>query len=177
MRKFLFLNRYPTDDAFLLNVHNEVLYQVQRLQSHPSIVLWSGNNENEAAISQNWWGIPPEQIEAAKDDYRKLYIDTVMAAVTFIDRTGSRPFVSSSPSNGIESVRERYIAQNPQDPLYGKDLHNRLQIPKKNSICFQVTFIFITIISIHGISEIFQFLVSCPKPVLNQCRVLMPGKK
>jgi beta-galactosidase/beta-glucuronidase len=43
--------RYPIDDAFLSNVRNEVLYQVQRLQSHPSIVLWAGNNENEQVIA------------------------------------------------------------------------------------------------------------------------------
>ena len=119
----MYIFRYPVDDAFLLNVRNEVLYQVQRLQSHPSIVLWAGNNENEAAVAQNWYAVPPDEIEAVKDDYRKLYLYTVMAAVTEIDPYGSRPFVSSSPSNGIETIREDYIAKNPQDPLFGKCLN------------------------------------------------------
>lgn len=43
--------RYPVHDAFLWNVRNEVVYQVERLQSHPSIVLWAGNNENEGTVA------------------------------------------------------------------------------------------------------------------------------
>ena len=110
---------YPVDDAFLSNVRKEVLYQVQRLQSHPSIVLWAGNNENEGALAGYIRPLPPAEQEALKDDYRKLYIRTVMVAVIEIDPKGSRPFVPSSPSNGIESARENYTAKNPQDPLYG----------------------------------------------------------
>ena len=112
--------RYPVDEPFLNNVRNEVLYQVKRLQSHPSVVLWSGNNENEVAIAQNWYRLPAEKIPQAKDDYRKLYVDTVMRAVKEVDKGNNRPFVTSPPSNGLESIREDYIATNPQDPLYGE---------------------------------------------------------
>jgi beta-mannosidase len=111
---------YPVDEPFLTNVHNEVIYQVKRLQSHPSIVLWSGNNENEALIAQNWYGIPKEKLPKAKDDYRKLYVNTVMSGIKEIDKGNNRPFVTSSPSNGLETISENYIAANPQDPLYGK---------------------------------------------------------
>ncbi len=95
------------------------MYQVQRLQSHPSIVLWAGNNENEAILADYTRSLPPAEQEALRNDYRKLYIDTVMAAVIEIDPSGSRPFVPSSPSNGIESARENYTAKNPQDQLFG----------------------------------------------------------
>ncbi|CAF1334149.1 unnamed protein product [Rotaria sordida] len=111
------LYRYPVDDAFLLNVRNEILYQVERLQSHPSIVLWAGNNENEMVLAHYTRIAPPDEREPLKNDYRKLYIYTIMAAVAEVDPNGSRPFVSSSPSNGIESIKENYTAQNPQDPL------------------------------------------------------------
>lgn len=63
--------------------------------------------------------LTPEDQETAKNDYRKLYIDTVLAAVTELDPYGSRPFVASSPSNGLESIRENYTAKNPLDPLFG----------------------------------------------------------
>ena len=120
---FLSLNvvccRYPVDEPFLTNVYNEVIYQVKRLQSHASIVLWSGNNENEALIAQNWYVIPKEKLPQVKDDYRKLYVGIVMRAVQEIDRGNNRPFVTSSPSNGLETIHENYIANNPQDPLYG----------------------------------------------------------
>jgi beta-mannosidase len=68
--------------------------------------------------------LPPEEQEAVRNDYRKLYIHTVMATVNEIDPSGSRPFVSSSPSNGIESVRENYTAKNPEDPLFGMSLYD-----------------------------------------------------
>ncbi|CAF3833940.1 unnamed protein product [Rotaria sp. Silwood1] len=31
----------------------------------------------------------------------------------------NRPFVTSSPSNGLETIIENYFAKDPQDPLYG----------------------------------------------------------
>ena len=93
---------------------------MERLQSHPSIALWSGNNENEAAVAQNWYGIPADQMPKVKDDYRQLYVSTVMRAVQEVDKGTNRPFITSSPTNGVESVSENFIAANPQDPLYGK---------------------------------------------------------
>ena len=42
---------YPGNDAFLENVRQEAIDNVKRLRNHPSIVLWCGNNEIEAA-----WG-------------------------------------------------------------------------------------------------------------------------
>lgn len=44
-----------------------------------------------------------------------------MKAVKQIDTGSNRPFVTSSPSNGIETVTENYVAADPQDPLYGID--------------------------------------------------------
>jgi len=101
-------------------VYNEVIYQVKRLQSHPSVALWSGNNENEAAVAQNWYRVPADRMPKVKDDYRKLYVSTVMRAVQEVDKGNNRPFITSSPTNGLESIHENFIAANPQDPLYGK---------------------------------------------------------
>ena len=100
-----------------------MVYQVKRLQSHASIVLWSGNNENEAAVAQNWFNIPKEKMPKVKDDYRKLYVDTVMNAVKEIDKGNNRPFITSSPSNGLESIKEDYIATDPNDSRFG-ELHD-----------------------------------------------------
>lgn len=50
---------YPADKAFQNNVRQEVKDQVKRLENHPSIALWCGNNEVDEAIVN--WG------------YQKLY--------------------------------------------------------------------------------------------------------
>ncbi len=101
---------------------------MKRLQSHPSVALWSGNNENEAALAQNWYHVPADKMPKAKDDYRTLYVGTVMRAVQEVDRGNNRPFITSSPTNGVESIRENYIATNPQDPLYGEFLYQSFLI-------------------------------------------------
>lgn len=45
---------YPVFPEFIESVKIEVAQNIRRIQSHPSILLWSGNNENEAALVQNW---------------------------------------------------------------------------------------------------------------------------
>ena len=38
---------YPEIKEFMKNVGDEVIYNVNRIQYHPSLVIWCGNNENE----------------------------------------------------------------------------------------------------------------------------------
>lgn len=45
---------YPVSLWFLDSVSEEVRQQVRRIQHHPSVILWAGNNENEAALRGNW---------------------------------------------------------------------------------------------------------------------------
>jgi len=52
-----------------------------------------------------------------RDDYIKLYIANVRAILMTEDT--SRPFVSSSPSNGVETTTEGWIAKDPQSPRFG----------------------------------------------------------
>jgi beta-mannosidase len=48
-QEFIFAcSRYPTTDSeFLQNVKAEAVYNVRRLASHPSLIIWCGNNEQE----------------------------------------------------------------------------------------------------------------------------------
>ncbi|NXU08143.1 MANBA mannosidase, partial [Pardalotus punctatus] len=111
---------YPTDQNYLESVRAEVSHQVRRLKSHPSIILWSGNNENEAAIANNWFSIPYADIGAYIQDYVTLYVKNIREIVLSEDK--SRPFVASSPTNGLESVKEGWLSQDPYDTHYG-DTH------------------------------------------------------
>ena len=107
---------YPTNEDFLNNVRSEVNDQVNRLKSHPSIVVWSGNNENEAALSTNWYNTSGDK-STYENDYRRLYLGVIKEIVEGYDPEMSRPFLSSSPTNGLETIRENWIAKNPYDLL------------------------------------------------------------
>nr|XP_031833723.1 beta-mannosidase [Nomia melanderi] len=109
---------YPTTEKFLDSVKDEVVQNVQRLKNHPSIVLWAGNNENEAALYGDWYGTGISRIY--KTDYIKLYVDLIKQEVEQLDST--RPFVVSSPSNGLHTEKYNYIGENPYSKLYG-DVH------------------------------------------------------
>ena len=41
---------YPQDDAFAKNIRKEAINIVLKLRNHASLVLWSGNNENDKAL-------------------------------------------------------------------------------------------------------------------------------
>ncbi|XP_061599990.1 beta-mannosidase [Cololabis saira] len=111
---------YPTEDDFIQTVREEVAQQVQRLKSHPSIVIWSGNNENEAALATDWFNISASQRPTYERDYVKLYVNNIRTIVQ--EEDPSRPFLVSSPTNGAESEQEGWVAKNPYDPHYG-DVH------------------------------------------------------
>ena len=63
---------YPSDVAFLENVKQEAIYNVKRLQNHPSIALWCGNNEN----SEGWhrWGWQDGRGDDEKEKIWKGYL-------------------------------------------------------------------------------------------------------
>lgn len=71
------------------------------------------------ALRGNWYGTEPKYYKY-KRDYIKLYVDTIKPIVNSLDP--ERRYLISSPSNGIESEAEGYIARNPYDSRYG-DTH------------------------------------------------------
>ena len=70
---FMFANTmYPADEEWINTVKEEIKYNVERLSNHPSIVLWSGNNEIEVAW-KNWgW---QSKYQYSKEDSLKLISD------------------------------------------------------------------------------------------------------
>lgn len=113
-------NMYPANRQFLATVWTEVKQQIRRLHHHPSIVLWAGNNENEAALRGNWYGTWRNYSSFAAD-YVALYVDTIKSIVEKEDET--RNYLVSSPTNGLKSEEENYIAQNPYSGLYGDGMY------------------------------------------------------
>ncbi|XP_068702128.1 beta-mannosidase-like [Montipora foliosa] len=110
---------YPTDENFLNSVKEEVRYQVRRLHYHPSVFVWSGNNEIEGALADGWYNISSKFAMYVKD-YVELFINTIKD--TLEEKDKSRPFLSSSPSNGVETEREGWVAKDPNSVFWG-DVH------------------------------------------------------
>ncbi|XP_074594166.1 beta-mannosidase isoform X2 [Brevipalpus obovatus] len=111
---------YPATDSFLKNVQAEVVQQMERLQHHPSVAIWAGNNENELAIASPWWPEILTRKPTYKRDYVALYFDTIGKTLAQVNPMAV--YVPSSPSNGKETIKEGGIAVSPGDVRYG-DVH------------------------------------------------------
>ncbi|KRX80945.1 Beta-mannosidase [Trichinella sp. T6] len=104
---------YPADEDFLNRVKTEVKYQIFRLMHHPSIFVWSANNEIELALAKRWY---PTTVSYStfRADYMRLVWDTIYKVVNETDFS-ARPFILSSPSNGINTTarikRKRDLAK------------------------------------------------------------------
>ncbi|KAF9923389.1 hypothetical protein FBU30_006545 [Linnemannia zychae] len=108
-QEFMFAcSLYPTDQAFLGNVKEEVKDQINRLMCHPSIILWSGNNENQEFMVKGW-------------DKATILNPYVFTILHFQDSN----LYFSSPYCGLISEHpytERYVLQESERGLYG-DVH------------------------------------------------------
>jgi beta-mannosidase len=67
-----------------------------------------------------WYGEVKGHEDKYKKDYVELYINHVRKQLIQEDTT--RPFVGSSPSNGLETEKENWTAKNPSEWRFG-DVH------------------------------------------------------
>ncbi|MCD1118007.1 beta-mannosidase [Chryseobacterium turcicum] len=95
---------YPSDEDFLNNVKEEVKDQVNRLQNHPSIALWCGNNEIDEAIVN--WGYQ-KQFKYSKEDslqvwkdYKKIFHEVIPNALKENLTSEKNIYWPTSPSIG-----------------------------------------------------------------------------
>ena len=100
---------FPQDDRYAKLTETEVKSVVIRFRNHPSIVLWSGNNENDNSFC---W----DQGKYGRDPNRdRLSRKTIPAVLFEYDRT--RPYLPSSPyvSSDVFAGRARLS----EDHLWG----------------------------------------------------------
>jgi beta-mannosidase len=97
---------YPRDRGFLGELRAEVEFQTRRLRKYTSLAIWGGNNENENMMER--FGAagfmpsdkPPFNRDVAATDYTAVFVDSLRSTLLKLDPT-SRPFVDTSPSNGL----------------------------------------------------------------------------
>ncbi|MEN9337057.1 MAG: hypothetical protein RLZZ500_2044 [Bacteroidota bacterium] len=95
---------YPGDEPFLQSVEKEVEDQVKRLQNHPSIALWCGNNESD----EGWhnWGWQKQYKYTAQDsariwnDYQQLFRQRIPNTLNRLLPQNENRYWPSSPSIG-----------------------------------------------------------------------------
>jgi len=95
---------YPGDAHFLENIKQEVINNVTRLQNHPSLALWCGNNEND----EGWhnWGWQKQfnysKADSAKiwNDYKKVFHALIPTTLDSLLPKNENRYWSSSPSLG-----------------------------------------------------------------------------
>jgi beta-mannosidase len=88
---------YPVYDDFLRNTSAEVSYQVKRLQSHPCIALWCGNNECEEA-ARGW--VKVSHADQAVGQHELLFENVLRGVVMSADPTRLYwPSSSHSPNS------------------------------------------------------------------------------
>ncbi|WP_374459076.1 glycoside hydrolase family 2 protein [Chryseobacterium taeanense] len=95
---------YPADENFQKNVELEVKDQLERLQNHPSLALWCGNNEIDEAIVN--WGYQ-KQFKYSKEDslqvwkdYDQIFHKVIPEAIKKYASVDKQIYWPSSPSIG-----------------------------------------------------------------------------
>lgn len=95
---------YPGDEKFVQNVKKEVIDNVNRLQNHPSIAIWCGNNENDEGW-HNWgWQKQFKYTKADStqiwNDYKKVFHEMIPKTLDSLLPKEKNIYWSSSPSIG-----------------------------------------------------------------------------
>ena len=95
---------YPGDEKFVQNVKQEVIDNVNRLQNHPSIAIWCGNNENDEGW-HNWgWQKQFKYTKADStqiwNDYKKIFHEMIPHTLDSLLPKKKNIYWPSSPSIG-----------------------------------------------------------------------------
>jgi beta-mannosidase len=112
---------YPANEEFLNNVVSEMEYQVPRIQSHPCLGLWCGNNENFGALT--WFDESKQNRDRYLVDYDRLYNGTIGSTIKRLDP--SHTFWPSSPCAGPDDYRDNWHSDNMGDMHYWSVWHER----------------------------------------------------
>lgn len=119
---------YPVDPDFLENTRQEAVYQVRRINHHPSLALWAGGNELENLELPEVLEKAPEEYDRYLQEYETLFINTLLPAVygnshsiTYIPSSTTNGYLSLNFSNPIPIV-QRYDNVTPGS-IYGDTDH------------------------------------------------------
>lgn len=94
---------YPANPGFLENSRQEAVYQVRRVNHHPSLALWAGGNELESLeLEYLVKQLHPEDYDGLLSEYETLFLNTLLPAV--YGNSKSITYIPSSTTNGYLSI-------------------------------------------------------------------------
>jgi beta-mannosidase len=95
---------YPIDPEFQEVLRKEATAVVRSLRQHPSIILWSGDNENDRGVTREGYGRDP--------NFNRLTREVLPDVITMEDPV--RPFIPSSPYVDEDAAKlpEEYLPEN-----------------------------------------------------------------
>lgn len=112
---------YPANPEFLKSVRKEAEYQVKRLQPHPCLALWCGDNEVIGALS--WY----EESQKDRDRYLVHYdrLNSGVLKKTVEELDPLRLFWPSSPAAGKDNYLNNFQDNSRGDMHYWEVWHGR----------------------------------------------------
>jgi len=90
---------YPEQEEFIENINKEIHQVVERLQHHPSLALWCGNNENE------WIWYQDHNSDISMMPGYKIYHEKIPGILAKVDPR--RPYWPSSPFGNNENPNDQ----------------------------------------------------------------------
>ena len=140
---------YPRTDRMITQLSEEVRSVVRRLNNHPSVCLWAGDNECDVAY-MNWFGGGKDP----KDNVltRRIIPDLLQ------EEDGSRPYLPSSPYMSPEAVEKKMNA--PEQHLWGPRKYFKGKFYRDNDATFASE------IGYHGCSSVQSIEKFIPKEYL-----------
>ncbi|MBD3338508.1 MAG: hypothetical protein GF353_05345 [Candidatus Lokiarchaeota archaeon] len=106
---------YPPYEWFFENIKKEIVYNIKRLRSHPSLALWCGNNEIEWYFDFELQNseIKEEDRELFKEKYIDLFENLIPKLIK--EHDSIRSYWPSSPSNGSITQESGFLKSASQE--------------------------------------------------------------
>ncbi len=142
---------YPSGEEFLHDVEQELEDNILRLQSHPSLAVWCGNNENLGALT--WYEESRKNRDRYITDYDRLNHGTVEKTVRRCDPWHT--WWPSSPCAGPDTFGDNWHNDSEGDMHFWSVWHGREDMEAYLSIKprFVSEFGFESFPSLEGIRE------------------------
>ncbi len=100
----------PQDNSFAEKIRDEAIQVVLKLRQHPSLILWSGDNENDQSLM---WSFR----KAIDPKFNKITREVLPLVIWEYDRI--RPYLPSSPYYSEEAFKQKSDDILPEVHLWG----------------------------------------------------------